>query len=114
MKKQPNDFINKVSTAESVHKLNDLILKMYPNMEARFFPIYVRYLKDGNLFGLLYFNRRDYFVLGIATQKKFSNNSSDASWMKYKEIKYAIDINSDANFEKTINEIKDNLDYKDE
>ena len=55
----PNDLINKISTAESLNRINELILNMYPGMEARFFPIYVRYLKNGELFGLLYFNKKE-------------------------------------------------------
>ena len=99
----------KTTSVERVNEIHERILKLDKDINFRVFPIYIRYLKGDDLFALLYFNPKDYNELGIATENKISDRFQDASWMKYKEIKYSIKITNNEDIDKIFQQIKSNI-----
>lgn len=89
--------------------LNQEIVNTFPGISSKKFPIYIRYLREDNIFGLLYFNKKDNFILGIVSEKSYFDKVEDAGWMKYKEIKYCVNIQINDDFKSIINQIKKNL-----
>lgn len=78
-------------------------------LSYRIFPIYIRYLDGENMFALVYFNKKEYFEFGLACESKISSQFEDASWMKYREIKYSIKIFDKDNLDSLFRKIKSNV-----
>ena len=97
------------SNSQRINEIHENILNLGDDLTFRIFPIYIRYIKGDDVFGLLYINIKDYCELGIATDKKISDRFEDASWMKYSEIKYSIKITNDDNLDKIFKTIKENI-----
>lgn len=99
----------KTTNTERVNEIHERVLQLSDDISFRIFPIYIRYLKGDDMFALLYFNLKDYNELGIATNNKISDAFEDASWMKYKEIKYSTKIKNDDNLDPLFKQIKASL-----
>ena len=93
----------KDSNLRRFKKINSRIINLGYNIVAREFPIYVRYLKDDDIFALLYAPSEEYFEVGFNINKKISSDFIDASWMKYDNIKYSVRIYEDTNIDKLFN-----------
>jgi hypothetical protein len=99
----------KTTNEARVNDIHERVLKLASNISFRVFPIYIRYLKGDDLFALLYINLKDYNELGIATHNKISDRFEDASWMKYKEIKYSVKISNNDDLDSLFKQIKDTI-----
>ena len=73
-----------------LREINTRIIGLGSNIVAREFPIYIRYLKEDEIFASLYVPSEEYFEVGFNMSKKISDDFIDASWMKYDNIKYSI------------------------
>jgi hypothetical protein len=99
----------KTKNVERVNEIHEKIITLSNDISFRIFPIYIRYLRGDDMFALLYFNLKEYNELGIVIPNKISKQFEDASWMKYKEIKYSVKIKNDDDLEALFGQIKSNV-----
>lgn len=96
------------SNINRLNLIHERIIGLADKLNYRIFPIYIRYLKGENMFGLIYFNKKEHFEFGFAS-KNISNQFEDASWMKYPEVKYSIKIFDNDNLDIVFQKIRCNV-----
>ena len=98
-----DNILGKLPILTKVHKR---ILSLDQNIEFRFFPIYIRYVKNDSIFAILYFKNKELLELGLNIDNKPSNEFIEAKGMGYKEIKYKVLIDKKTNINKIFSFLK--------
>lgn len=104
------DLDDRLNKSPRLNEVHNRIISLSENVEYRIFPIYIRYVKSGEIFAVLYFKNREGLNLGLNLEKKPSKIFSSGKKMAYKEIKYQVSIDEQININSIFSSIKKSLD----